>query len=393
MKGIKFILGTLAVAGLLGFSFTASAQENGNRDENGNIVRGSYETNGFWDNWFIGLGAGANTVAGENVNFKPFGGLAVDVNLGKWFTPTVGARIGYKGLKNSFELKDNNVLKAGFKDEYNQHLFHADFLWNLSNSFSGYKETRFWDIIPYAQFVGLANFRNKADDSNNFEYAAGAGILNDFRLGNHVDLYLDLAADLARRESLGIPGEKRYTFLPSLTAGLIFNLGRTNFDRHTSITPVVVPLPFTTDQYNALKNRVAELEKENAALKDEINALKNAKPDTVYVGKESEVEPVARTFFDLNSSKLSAREKAHLDYFASQVIANTDKNYTIKGYADSATGSAATNDRISQARADAVKDYLVKNCGVDASRLEAVGQGGTDQFSKPIANNRTVVIE
>ena len=393
MKGIKFILGTLAVAGLLGFSFTASAQENGNRDENGNIVRGSYETNGFWDNWFIGLGAGANTVAGENVNFKPFGGLAVDVNLGKWFTPTVGARIGYKGLKNSFELKDNNVLKAGFKDEYNQHLFHADFLWNLSNSFSGYKETRFWDIIPYAQFVGLANFRNKADDSNNFEYAAGAGILNDFRLGNHVDLYLDLAADVARRESLGTPGDKIYTFLPSLTAGLIFNLGRTNFDRHTSITPVVVPLPFTTDQYNALKNRVAELEKENAALKDEINALKNAKPDTVYVGKESEVEPVARTFFDLNSSKLSAREKAHLDYFASQVIANTDKNYTIKGYADSATGSAATNDRISQARADAVKDYLVKNCGVDASRLEAVGQGGTDQFSKPIANNRTVVIE
>ena len=393
MKGIKFILGTLAVAGLLGFSFTASAQENGNRDENGNIVRGSYETNGFWDNWFIGLGAGANTVAGENVNFKPFGGLAVDVNLGKWFTPTVGARIGYKGLKNSFELKDNNVLKAGFKDEYNQHLFHADFLWNLSNSFSGYKETRFWDIIPYAQFVGLANFRNKADDSNNFEYAAGAGILNDFRLGNHVDLYLDLAADVARFFFNDTATTEIYTFLPSLTAGLIFNLGRTNFDRHTSITPVVVPLPFTTDQYNALKNRVAELEKENAALKDEINALKNAKPDTVYVGKESEVEPVARTFFDLNSSKLSAREKAHLDYFASQVIANTDKNYTIKGYADSATGSAATNDRISQARADAVKDYLVKNCGVDASRLEAVGQGGTDQFSKPIANNRTVVIE
>ena len=116
MKGIKFILGTLAVAGLLGFSFTASAQENGNRDENGNIVRGSYETNGFWDNWFIGLGAGANTVAGENVNFKPFGGLAVDVNLGKWFTPTVGARIGYKGLKNSFELKDNNALKAESAD-------------------------------------------------------------------------------------------------------------------------------------------------------------------------------------------------------------------------------------------------------------------------------------
>ena len=391
MKGIKFILGTLAVAGLLGFSTTAFAQENGNRDENGNIVRGAYETNGFWDNWFIGLGAGANTVVGKSVDFNPFGGLALDANVGKWFTPTIGARIGYKGLKNSFELEKGNVLGNGFKDEFNQHFAHADFLWNLSNSFSGYKETRFWDIIPYAQF-GVGFLKNMTNDKTNQEFMAGAGILNDFRLGNHVDLFVGLACDVARTKAFGIPSDSRYTFLPDVTAGLIFNLGRTNFDRHTSITPVVVPLPFTTDQYNALKDRVAELEKENAALKDEINALKNAKPDTVYVEK-STVEPVARSFFEINSSKLSAREKAHLDYFASQVIANTDKNYTIKGYADSATGSAATNNRISQARADAVKDYLVKNCGVDASRLNAVGEGGTDQFSSPVANNRTVVIE
>ena len=385
MKGIKIILGSLAVAGLLGFSLNASAQENGNRDENGKIVRGAYETNGFLDNWFIGAGAGVNGVYDRNTEIT-IGGLATDLNLGKWFTPSVGARVGWKGLKNSFELENNKGSES-----FTQHYFHADFLWNLSNALSGYKETRFWDVIPYATFGGLLAKDLKAE--KDWEYAGGLGLLNDFRLGNHVDLFLDLTALLGKENQIDTKAGGRYVALPSLTAGLIFNLGRTNFDRHTSITPVVVPLPFTTDQYNALKDRVAQLEKENAALKDEINALKNAKPDTVYVGKESEVEPVARTFFDLNSSKLSAREKAHLDYFASQVIANTDKNYTIKGYADSATGSAATNDRISQARADAVKDYLVKNCGVDASRLEAVGQGGTDQFSKPIANNRTVVIE
>ena len=393
MKGIKFILGALAVAGLLSFSTTAFAQENGNRDENGAVVRGPYETNGFWDNWFIGLGAGANTVFGNHVDFNPFGGLALDANIGKWITPAVGVRAGYKGLKNSFELEQGATLSPGFQNEFKQHFAHADFLWNMSNSFGGYKETRFWDIIPYAQF-GIAFFKNMTDgDKTNQEYMAGAGILNDFRLGKHVDLFVDLALDVARTKALGITPDKRYTFLPDVTAGLLFNLGRTNFDRHSSVTPVVVPLPFTVDQYNALRDRVAQLERENAALKDEIDALRNRKPDTVYVERGSGVEPVARAFFDINSSKLSAREKAHLDYFASQVIAKSDKNFTVKGYADSATGSAATNDRISQARADAVKDYLVNNCGIAASRLNAVGQGGTDQFSSPISNNRTVVIE
>lgn len=392
MKGIKFILGALAVAGLLSFSTTAFAQENGNRDENGAVVRGPYETNGFWDNWFIGLGAGANTAFGNHIDFNPFGGLALDANIGKWITPAVGVRAGYKGLKNSFELEQGSTLNAGYKNEFKQHFAHADFLWNMSNSFGGYKETRFWDIIPYAQF-GVVFLQNLTSDKMNQEYMAGAGILNDFRLGKHVDLFIDLALDVARSKGLGIPADKRYTFLPDVTGGLIFNLGRTNFDRHSSVTPVVVPLPFTVDQYNALRDRVAQLERENAALKDEIEALRNRKPDTVYVERGSGVEPVARAFFDINSSKLSAREKAHLDYFASQVIAKSDKNFTVKGYADSATGSAATNDRISQARADAVKDYLVNNCGIAASRLNAVGQGGTDQFSSPISNNRTVVIE
>ena len=50
MKSLKTILGAIAIATLLGVSFSASAQENNNRDENGNIVRGSYETNRFGDN-------------------------------------------------------------------------------------------------------------------------------------------------------------------------------------------------------------------------------------------------------------------------------------------------------------------------------------------------------
>ena len=60
MKRLNLFLGAAA---LIAVSLTASpavmAQENGNSDENGKVVRGPYETNRFGDNWFIGAAGGS----------------------------------------------------------------------------------------------------------------------------------------------------------------------------------------------------------------------------------------------------------------------------------------------------------------------------------------------
>lgn len=50
---MKKVFSIVAIA-LMAMS-VAFAQENNNRDENGNIVRGPYLTNEFGDNWFISL--------------------------------------------------------------------------------------------------------------------------------------------------------------------------------------------------------------------------------------------------------------------------------------------------------------------------------------------------
>ena len=58
-------------------------------------------------------------------------------------------------------------------------------------------------------------------------------------------------------------------------------------------------------------------------------------------------------------------------------------NFEVQGHCDN-TGSAATNDRLSQQRAEAIVLKLVE-LGVDRSRLSAVGKGSNE----PIADNST----
>ncbi|MEM0921619.1 MAG: OmpA family protein [Pseudomonadota bacterium] len=53
---------------------------------------------------------------------------------------------------------------------------------------------------------------------------------------------------------------------------------------------------------------------------------------------------------------------------------NPGSEYYVIGHTD-ATGAAAYNERLSQRRADATKQYLVGNCGIASTKLTAVGMG------------------
>ena len=61
----------------------------------------------------------------------------------------------------------------------------------------------------------------------------------------------------------------------------------------------------------------------------------------------------------------------------------TIKKVAIEGHTDS-DGKAKYNKKLSQKRANAVKDFLVK-LGIEENRLEAIGHGE----DKPIADNKT----
>ncbi|MEG1006958.1 MAG: OmpA family protein, partial [Bacteroides sp.] len=74
--------------------------------------------------------------------------------------------------------------------------------------------------------------------------------------------------------------------------------------------------------------------------------------------------------------------------------APADKVFTIVGYADNKTGSDAINMRLSKERAEAVRDTLVKEFGVNPSQLRIEYKGGVDNmFYDDAALSRAVIVD
>ena len=161
----------------------------------GNILRGPYETNSFWSNWYIGVGGGINIYEGEFDNKTSVGNRiapALDVALGKWITPSYGVRLQYSGLKAKGLADASGMYAKGahcsyYKEEFNVSNLHADFMWNWSNGFLGFNEKRVWNVIP---FVGFGWARSWGNSTHDNAIAANIGILNTFRLGKRLDAHV-----------------------------------------------------------------------------------------------------------------------------------------------------------------------------------------------------------
>ena len=88
--------------------------------------------------------------------------------------------------------------------------------------------------------------------------------------------------------------------------------------------------------------------------------------------------------FDTDKAVVKPKYKDDIKKVADFMKEYPDTKASIEGNTDN-TGSAAYNKKLSKKRADAVAAYLVKNFGIDKSRLSTVGYG----FDKPVASNKT----
>jgi outer membrane protein OmpA-like peptidoglycan-associated protein len=108
--------------------------------------------------------------------------------------------------------------------------------------------------------------------------------------------------------------------------------------------------------------------------------LRNYYLEPLEVGKTFKLNNV---LFQRATDHLIDSSYAELDIVYRMMIDNPDIRIELSGHTDN-QGNPRSNVELSQARVEAVKQYLVER-GIDPDRITGRGYGG----SRPIASNRT----
>lgn len=339
------------------------------------------ETNRFWSNWFVSAGGGVNLYFGDHDKQVKFGkrlAPAVDVAIGKWFTPGIGVRFAYSGLsvkgatQTGIHSTGEEVPgKGGYgywltKQKFNYFNFHLDAMFNVSNLLFGYNPNRVYSLSPY---VGLGVMKTN-DTPKATEIAGHFGLLNSFRLCDALDLNLDirgtLVSDAFDGEAYGRGGEG----MLSATVGLTYKFKKRGWDKAKTVVRI------DNRAINALRQQLADAEAENDRLKRALAEGNRQKAKEIVTKASANL-----VTFQIGKATLSNEARANLSLLAEAIKAG-DGNvvYTITGYADAGTGSKRINERLSKRRAEAVRDCLVKEFGVSESQLRVDHKGGVDNM-------------
>ncbi|MED9963011.1 MAG: OmpA family protein [Bacteroidales bacterium] len=367
-----------------------------------------FETNRFVDNWeFTVLGGiqafhanqGYNRVTGEWDPAALFQGLgdeimpAFQVSIGKWVSPTFGARVAYQG----FGLNDGSEGNVDSNSTY--HYLHTDVLVNLTNWISGYKSDRLYNAVFIGGFGWATSQKQDAVDGGwNDEFAATVGLSNRFRLCDALSIHLDLSGFLTK-ENFGNVSNGMFGTNYELMAGLSYKLPTERNFYVVDYSPYKKKISELEQNLAASRKDLEKGQEDNNNLKDQVAKERKAKEQAIAEAKrikESIVPSATQSlsiYFTIESSKVTDKNMENIKFLAEAIKASAkDRVFTITGYADEQTGSASYNMELSKRRAEAVYNALIEQ-GVDSNKLKVEYKGDTEQPFKgrPYMNRVAVV--
>ncbi len=222
--------------------------------------------NGGWDaNWFVTLQGGVSAFLGKPVGhadlfdrFNP----ALNVSLGKWFTPQIGGRVAYQGLK----MKDWQLEPRSYQS------VHADFLYNVSSHFrTGIDALPRWDCIPYA---GVGIIRNAF--THHKPFAVSYGIIGRYRLNTRLHLSAELGATDTFRDFDGSgAGNKLGDQLLHASLGMTVTIGKAGWKHVVDAKPYICQNDVLSSYVYQLRDRNQRLSRQHEYDMEALAELKN----------------------------------------------------------------------------------------------------------------------
>lgn len=354
---------------------------------------------------FLGAGVGVNTTLYKQNAPAIYG----NIQFGKYVTPVWGVRavVGV-GKSNLVEGNQSAYIDAAATQRYTANQLFGelslDGILNISNIFAD-------DLAKFDVYLFAGPVANLSKTGTKFQNAVAQNestyILveknDDLKVRVGANVGLGLAYNITPAFALGV--EARTGLTPSifgdadayrkasptgrLTLNGVWTIGGKNGKLARAVAAAAAAGYISPEAAKAIADEAVA---KNPKIVEKIVEKEVIK----YVDKlvKSEVPSSTAIFFAINKSTLEAKDKARVQLLAEAII-NGDKDavYEVGGYADKKTGSAKTNQRISEKRAQTVYDALIA-AGVPASKLEKKAYGGVDAmfFGNDILS-RTVVIK
>ena len=346
----------------------------------------SVATNSFWSNWFIQVGGDFNSFLSSEEhgrgfdNGDHFGLFAGDrtsiggsLAIGKWFTPGLGLRTKVQVLKGKKVDSPN-------PDDFDYWIANEQVLFNLSNIFSQYKESRRFNVVG---FIGLGiNHTLGFDDLTTWTTQAKerpypvntddrtaigmrAGLQLNYKLSNPLDLALDIAMNASDDKFNGVVYDDHYDGYVSAMIGLIYHFKDHYGDRR------FMDINWTDAD---------ELARMNRNINDLRDQLRNTKPRVEYRDEYHYIDVLQTTVsFEIDKYNITKIQKKNVAEVAKYLENHPEVNLVVCGYADVETAYPEYNLKLSENRAKAVYNMLVKDFNVQPDRLRIDFKGDTVQ--------------
>ena len=377
MKTKFFILALLA-----SFVYAVEAQEFqpqiGYSNEAG--YKTNFKKNKARDNWFISIAGGASVLLGDQngeADFKNRLNFAPQVSFGKWFNPYLAFRAQLNGgILHGFE---------GDNARYMQHnkyfAAHVDLLWDVTNFWAPYRESKVFRLIPWVGFGYAQRFKTTEalERPRTESPTLNAGILTAFRLSKRVDLNVEIQGSLLNEQFNRVDMYHLTDGIVQLSAGLTFKLGKTDFE-------VLEPMDY--DLLNDLNSQINALRAENDELSKRPVSCPEC-PEAVTTVVNNYVDNVV--FFRINSAKIDKNQ--HINIFnTAEFMKQNDTPIKVVGYADKKTGTSSYNMSLSEKRARAVAKELIEKYGIASDRITIEWKGSDEQPYGENSWNRVVIM-
>jgi len=373
---------TLMTAAMLSMGLTAAAQAT--------YVDAEGTTYTFQKHLFLNVEGGAQYTLGE-AKFKDLLSPNVQLGLGYQFSPVFAGRIQAnawqsKGGWNGYIVEGQAPFTKDYK--YNYVAPGIDLMFNLSNLICGYNPMRVFNVTAFiggganvawgndeaqevGQFLASKNTKHGLADYN-MEYLwdgskirpfGRAGLELGFRLSDAVQLNVEGNANILGDKYNSKKAENPDWYFDALV-GLRVNLGKTYTKKAKELPPPPPPVePVVIEE-----------------------PIVEPTPDPV-------VEPIRENiFFEINKWVIRSSEVGKIQNIANYLKKYPKSTVALTGYADVETGNDRINDKLSENRANVVKQSLMNDYGIAESRIKIDWKGSRVQpFPTENEKNRVTI--